>query len=295
LIVPPEPIAPTPLPWWLNSLRLASSVVPKILPFILVGAAVIGGFWFGLKQFSAKSGMPGKTTVAQSTAPTPSPTTSQPASSTPATQPTRGIESADSSRGTGQLILPVKESTSFTFVYVMLGIIFLLGIWRLSIPTELVVKDSPEFIDALKIWHPLLITKRNTPRSVKRFVNRVRYFAMRQSVGTEADGRWQRLLKWTEQKWGMLQPERKTNDEKSLAESILVALSAIQHFDAKLLKRGQPESDVALLAMVGDGPPETHAAIQTAIDEHKKRFSNWPPSAEDYEKVYKIAADIRVI
>jgi hypothetical protein len=262
---------------------------------MLVAAAMIGGFWIGLKQFSAKSGMPGKTTVAQSTAPTPFPTTSQPASSTPATQPTRGIESADSSRGTGQLILPVKESTSFTFVYVMLGIIFLLGIWRLSIPTELVVKDSPEFIDALKIWHPLLITKRNTPRSVKRFVNRVRYFAMRQSVGTEADGRWQRLLKWTEQKWGMLQPERKTNDEKSLAESILVALSAIQHFDAKLFKRGQPESDVALLAMVGDGPPETHAAIQTAIDEHKKRFSNWPPSAEDYEKVYKIAADIRVI
>ena len=39
------------------------------------------------------------------------------------------------------------------------------------------VQDSPRFTDALGIWHPLIRARTNSPRQMKRFVNRVRYLA----------------------------------------------------------------------------------------------------------------------
>lgn len=44
-----------------------------------------------------------------------------------------------------------------------------------------IVEDSPEFIDALDRWHPMIFAKCETPRAIKRFLNRVRYMAMRQA------------------------------------------------------------------------------------------------------------------
>jgi photosystem II stability/assembly factor-like uncharacterized protein len=54
------------------------------------------------------------------------------------------------------------------------------GAVRLSLGPETILKDSPEFEEALRAWHPLVAARRNTPRSIKRFVNKVRYFAMAQ-------------------------------------------------------------------------------------------------------------------
>lgn len=44
------------------------------------------------------------------------------------------------------------------------------------------VTDTEPFVNALKVWHPLVMSNgaRNTPRTAKRFQNRVRYLAMRQ-------------------------------------------------------------------------------------------------------------------
>ncbi|HYR30047.1 MAG TPA: P-loop NTPase fold protein [Thermoanaerobaculia bacterium] len=44
----------------------------------------------------------------------------------------------------------------------------------------LIVHDSEEFVAALEAWQPLIFAKHRTPRSLKRFINRVRYLAMRQ-------------------------------------------------------------------------------------------------------------------
>ena len=38
-------------------------------------------------------------------------------------------------------------------------------------------QDSTRFTDALNIWHPLIRATTNSPRQIKRFMNRVRYFA----------------------------------------------------------------------------------------------------------------------
>jgi hypothetical protein len=45
---------------------------------------------------------------------------------------------------------------------------------------DLVAKDSPLFRAALDVWSPLIMAVMNTPRGAKRFLNRVRYLAMRQ-------------------------------------------------------------------------------------------------------------------
>lgn len=51
--------------------------------------------------------------------------------------------------------------------------------------TQLVSKDSPLFRVALDVWSPLVMSVMNTPRSAKRFLNRVRYLAMRQRALSE--------------------------------------------------------------------------------------------------------------
>ncbi len=292
LIVPPEPAAPKPLLWWRNLLQITSPVVRKVSPWLVAATVVIAGFWFGAKQFSPQAEAPSATTVAPTTTPSPA-LSNQPQPSTPTTQQTQSDAPADSSRGTGELIQPQKEPTSFTFVYIVLALMLGLGIWRLSIPTDLVVKDSPEFIEALTIWHPLLIAKRNTPRAVKRFVNRVRYFAMRQSAEMEVQSLWQKLAIWA----GLNQREEMKKVD-AIPESTLVALSAMHHFKSDLFTRDHfrqtPESDVLLLNMIEALSPEEAVVIRTAMDEHKRKFGSWPPSEEDYEKLQKLAAGIRI-
>ncbi|MCG3157714.1 MAG: Ycf48-like protein [bacterium] len=291
LIVPQQPVTPRPLTWWQNLLQISAPVVRKVAPVLLVAAVLVGSMWFSVKYFSPQRETPDATTVAQTTAPATT-STNQPTPSTTTPSPQRETPT-DSSRGTGELIQPVKKPTSFTFVYIALAVIFGLGVWRLSIPSDLVVKDSPEFIDALKIWHPLLIAKRNTPRSVKRFVNRVRYFAMRQSAETEAQSVWQKLSVWA----GFKEKEEAKQVE-AVPESMLVALSAIHHFKSDLFKREHfkqtPEGDVLLLRMVNSLAPEEAVAMRNAMEKQRENFGGWPPTEEDYEKLQRLAAGIRI-
>jgi hypothetical protein len=52
------------------------------------------------------------------------------------------------------------------------------ALWKLKQPPELVVHDSEEFEKALTAWSEVIQARQNTPRSLKRFLNRVRYLAM---------------------------------------------------------------------------------------------------------------------
>lgn len=292
LIVPQEPKESQSLTWWQNFLHMSAPKVRTVAPWLLASVVLAAGVWLGIEQFPKQNDTQSTTNIAQSTT-TPTPSSNQPTPLTTTAQPARPEARADSSRGTGELIQPEKEPASFAFVYIALVIMVALAIWRLSIPSDLVVQDSPEFIDALKIWHPLLIAKRNTPRSVKRFVNRVRYFAMRQSAETETQSVWQRLAVWA----GFKEKEEAKQVE-AVPESILVALSAIHHFKSDLFKREHfrqtPDGEFPLLSKLDAISPEEAVAMRNAMDEHRKNFGGWPPSEDDYEKLQKLAAGIRI-
>ena len=45
-------------------------------------------------------------------------------------------------------------------------------------PTE-IIQDSRHFTEALEIWQPIIGQQYRTPREIKRFLNRIRYIAMR--------------------------------------------------------------------------------------------------------------------
>ncbi|MFZ4703680.1 MAG: hypothetical protein ACOYMG_26855, partial [Candidatus Methylumidiphilus sp.] len=86
-------------------------------------------------------------------------------------------------------------------------------------------EDSDKFMEALKTWHPLIAASCPTPRMVKRYLNWVRFLAMRyRPLEPEAPGILQRL--------GLLaKPEPSaTETEKVFDEDILVALSAIYQY-----------------------------------------------------------------
>ncbi|MDC8446595.1 MAG: YCF48-related protein, partial [Nitrosomonas sp.] len=48
------------------------------------------------------------------------------------------------------------------------------------------MQDSQSFVEALRIWHPMIALKSPTPRTVKAFVNRLRYMASRGDFAAEA-------------------------------------------------------------------------------------------------------------
>ena len=78
--------------------------------------------------------------------------------------------------------------------------------------------DSSEFANALRIWLPLVSHPKNTPRAVKRFVNRVRYLAMLQAED-DPPTLFQRLV--------FRKNGKQDKTKAKIPESLLIALGAV--------------------------------------------------------------------
>jgi hypothetical protein len=96
------------------------------------------------------------------------------------------------------------------------------------------VEDTKEFKEALRIWLPLVmnkqVTRRATPRMIKRFGNRLRYLAMLQHDETldralleELQTRWKRLTRDDDS----ASERGSTPPKQVLAEHLVVALGAL--------------------------------------------------------------------
>lgn len=88
-------------------------------------------------------------------------------------------------------------------------------------------KDSVEFKQALKIWKPWILLNRQTPRAIKRYLNRVRYMAMRYRTEPEPQvpslgAGFSRLFRRSDH------AEKPVHSPDAQLEAKLVALSAIQ-------------------------------------------------------------------
>ena len=118
-----------------------------------------------------------------------------------------------------EVITPLIANNTTSYLYVPLVLILLVGVWVLMRGRDDIQYDSNTFEDALKIWLPLASQRRETPRAVKRFVNRTRYFAMR------------------------LRDERRLSKTEADRESTIVALSAIHQIDPDIINK--PESEVS--------------------------------------------------
>jgi hypothetical protein len=83
----------------------------------------------------------------------------------------------------GREVWPTRWMLS---IPIYLLIVFLLLVANVVLTTRpgVVTCDSQPFADAMEdVWYPLVLAKQNTPRAAKRFVNRVRYLAIRSVCG----------------------------------------------------------------------------------------------------------------
>jgi photosystem II stability/assembly factor-like uncharacterized protein len=97
---------------------------------------------------------------------------------------------------------------------------------------EVRTDDSPRFLRALTILQPLIVLGGDSPRSLKRFLNHLRYVAMRCSPIADPPTSWERLRNWVLRLFDDADssppaPESQRQPRAVLEENVLVALAAI--------------------------------------------------------------------
>jgi hypothetical protein len=117
------------------------------------------------------------------------------------------------------------EAVSWIF-WPLLAALVAAGVWSTLMLPANVVYDSVKFIEALRRWQPIISMRRNTPRSLKRFLNRVRYLAMRQRAVEPERSKWDAL--WAKLR-GRSSPEGEVHSDGVIDEEILVGLCACKY------------------------------------------------------------------
>ncbi|BBO89721.1 YCF48-related protein [Desulfosarcina ovata] len=149
-------------------------------------------------------------------------------------------------------------------------------------------KDSRTFRDALAIWHPWIVLLRRTPRTIKRFLNRLRYVAMRLRSEPENLSLWERIWRWAIHRRDDSAAEKRS---EGVPEPVLVALGAVYHVnpewvkDEAVLRDLFSETSQDLIDrlthafdLVADTDPavlaDTAAKLKAAFENYRKTFGH---------------------
>jgi hypothetical protein len=121
----------------------------------------------------------------------------------------------------------------------------------------------------LNVWHPWIVLLNRTPRTIKRFLNRLRYVAMRLRSETDNQSLPERI--WRKMS-GKEKPPEENESAESVPESVLVALGAIYHVnpawikDAEILEKVFSESSTALAERLKEAFPQADRDSQAILD-----------------------------
>jgi hypothetical protein len=192
---------------------------------------------------------------------------------------------------------------------IVLGVLIGALVW-LRAPV-VVVKDSEAFVQALGIWYPVIIAKPFTPRTLKRFLNRVRFAAARMGDPKPEPSRWDELLAWLERHLNRPAPAAgaaSTSAQLTEATSsgnppapaardaMVVAFCVLAWFDARWLRdesawkclRGDVDSGGNGSVDPADLPTED-PRLKQALATHKVTFlGSWPPPDKDRARFLEI-------
>lgn len=162
-------------------------------------------------------------------------------------------------------------------------------------------KDSDDFKEALAIWQPWILLNRQTPRAIKRYLNRIRYIAMRfRPEEIQQDSFWTWLKNgFSDNK----NPLPSTTKYDKNFEANLVALSAIYAIDKKWLLSDYIFEQIwrkdlySLVKETFTTSPENIINAQVdqlsiAINKHQQKFGTRFISNEERRKFLSILADI---
>jgi len=136
--------------------------------------------------------------------------------------------------------------------------------------------DSRDFREALERWCEVIQLRQPTPRALKRFLNRLRFWAMRlraEKEPAQVVSPWQRLFSRG--------PEARGNPD-AMSEAALVALAALHEIRAELVT--EPG---ALSRLLDADPPEVRAALDA------ERKASGHPTEEDRLKFLQLLGTVK--
>lgn len=206
------------------------------------------------------------------------------------------------------------------------GVVTLFTLRSDRVPRTKPIDDSLRFTDALKIWLPLIQTEDESPRTVKRFTNRVRLYTLRtrpvrewiapESKPTRDPRTWPA---WWRCEWfkssGM---KRFVLDECPHDESLLIAMAAIEEALPLVIADENAWKELTSLPMkreellerlrnsIEQPPDEKERKLAEQANEklldtfvrvvrrHENRELPWPPTDDYREIVRRLSADLDV-
>jgi hypothetical protein len=153
---------------------------------------------------------------------------------------------------------------------------------------ESVVKDTPEFDVALRIWHPWVVFDNNTPRSVKRFKNRVRYLAGVQKTERAPRNLLERfaapLWRWAggQSSSGVL-----------IEDPLLVGLAAIHHSKYGTLENADQLHNWAAVTDAASKTPGAESLVKSMTLFEEFFPEQWPPTPEQLAVFNEMIGSVR--
>jgi hypothetical protein len=267
----------TETPKW----RKAAKTAFEMLGTVFVVAFLISSAWLGLDLATRSLPTVAASSAAPSSAPAPAdaikPSASPPnvgaegaatLRPAPTSPPLISADLSDAgltTRGVLGTVPPVAVVLAFAFLLIIVSFQFLP---RLQI--EAVVSDGPQFQEALKIWLAGITKTRETPRAVKRFVNRLRFMAMRlRDLSTEA---------------------RKGGRHPPLDEADLVAMAVIGDLDEDSLGK---TDDELRKRQDADGRRKADVAIiLSSLEDFRRKFGRDPYGNEVALPTFRLLAGL---
>jgi photosystem II stability/assembly factor-like uncharacterized protein len=162
-------------------------------------------------------------------------------------------------------------------------------------PRDVVVRDSQPFIDALNIWRPVIMLNHRTPRSIKRFLNRVRFYAMCQRAlaapdahlkghgSRPAGGVIPAFVGWLR---AMPAPQSQLPVGMEEKEHLLVALAALHDVAPEAI--GRLDFHRALQE------PRLPSEVKEAWRAHCQKFQDGPPPLEDLHAFQRLSGSVKM-
>jgi hypothetical protein len=148
-----------------------------------------------------------------------------------------------------------RETGGLNWLPVLPGLLLVaFAIWILTRRPIEMINDSEDFTEALKMWRPVVGMQFDTPREMKRFVNRIRYIAMRWRRPSAQKAPVERFADWIQRKVGRnLTPAEKTSaepqesaDENEAAIVMMAALDGLGGENTLRTSAAVPEAKDAL-------------------------------------------------
>jgi photosystem II stability/assembly factor-like uncharacterized protein len=207
------------------------------------------------------------------------------------------------------------EQAPLSSLLIVVSVVLLAGAGLVAILRQpaVTVHDSESFTEALNVWSPFLYSKRKTPRAMKRFLNRVRFYAMRQQAHMPVETLWDRICGWLS-RWSSLssairwvrsddiaekvrlaeqqqeaEAPKDSVDKKAIPEDVLVALTSIRECRADWLQKPELFADFPeFLEEVDEREP-----LPESVQREMQDFRRWGPLTPYREKFLRLSDSVR--